>query len=126
MLTIPLKRGGAAMEIEVVDPQTGRRLAASTPGWRARVTELMVRFSKLAAAEIARRHAAALTLRCCCKQRRMPGRGPHCVDPIPNPHFPIKFGLPGRPLPTTRKPMHAPVVIDESAIAVHQPDIAAL
>jgi aspartyl/asparaginyl beta-hydroxylase (cupin superfamily) len=46
------------MEIEAVDPQTGRQLAALTPGWRAPVTELMVRFSKLAAAEIAIRKAA--------------------------------------------------------------------
>jgi hypothetical protein len=59
VLTIPLERGGAAMEIEAVDPQTGRQLAASTPAWRAPVTELMVRFSKLAAAEIAIRKAAA-------------------------------------------------------------------
>ena len=59
VLTIPLERGGAAMEIEAVDPQTGRQLAALTPGWRAPVTELMVRFSKLAAAESAVRKAAA-------------------------------------------------------------------
>ena len=59
VLTVPLERGGAAMEIEAVDPQTGRQLAASTPGWRAPVTELMARFSKLAAAEIAIRKAAA-------------------------------------------------------------------
>ena len=59
VLTIPLERGGAAMEIEAVDPQTGRQLAALTPGWRAPVTELMARFSKLAAAEIAIRKAAA-------------------------------------------------------------------
>ena len=58
VLTIPLERGGAAMEIEAVDPQTGRQLAALTPGWRAPVTELMVRFSKMAAAEVAIRKAA--------------------------------------------------------------------
>jgi Protein of unknown function (DUF3313) len=58
LLTIPLERGGAAMEMEAVDPQTGRQLAALTPGWRAPVTELMVRFSKLAAAEVAIRKAA--------------------------------------------------------------------
>ena len=58
VLTIPLERGGAAMEIEAVDPQTGRQLAALTPGWRAPVTELMVRFGKLAAAEVAIRKAA--------------------------------------------------------------------
>ena len=59
MLTIPLERGGAAMEIEAVDPQTGHPLAALTPGWRAPLTELMARFGKLAAAEIAIRKAAA-------------------------------------------------------------------
>jgi hypothetical protein len=59
VLTIPLERGGAAMEIEAVDPQTGRQLAALAAGWRAPVTELMVRFSKLAAAEVAIRKAAA-------------------------------------------------------------------
>jgi Protein of unknown function (DUF3313) len=59
VLTIPLERGGAAMEIEAVDPHTRRQLAALTPGWRAPVTELMVRFSKLAAAEVAIRKAAA-------------------------------------------------------------------
>ena len=59
VLTIPLERGGAAMEIEAVDPQSGLQLAAMTPGWRAPVTELMVRFSKLAAAEVAIRKAAA-------------------------------------------------------------------
>jgi hypothetical protein len=58
VLTIPLERGGAAMEIEAVDPQTGRQLAALTPGWRAPATELMARFSKLGAAEIAIRKAA--------------------------------------------------------------------
>jgi len=59
VLTIPLERGGAALEIEAIDPQTGRQLAALTPSWRAPVTELMVRFSKLAAAEVAIRKAAA-------------------------------------------------------------------
>ena len=59
VLTIPLERGGAAMEIEAVDPQTGHQLAALTPGWRAPLTELMARFNKLAAAEIAVRKAAA-------------------------------------------------------------------
>ena len=59
VLTIPLERRGAAMEIEAVDPQSGLQLAAMTPGWRAPVTELMVRFSKLAAAEVAIRKAAA-------------------------------------------------------------------
>jgi hypothetical protein len=54
-----LERCGAAVEIEAVDPQTGRQLAALTQGWRALLTELMVRFSKLGAAEVAVRQAAA-------------------------------------------------------------------
>jgi hypothetical protein len=59
VLTVPLERGGAAVEIEAVDPQTGRQLAALTQGWRAPLTALSVRFSKLAAAETALRQAAA-------------------------------------------------------------------
>jgi hypothetical protein len=59
VLTIPLDRGGAAVEIEAVDPQTGRQLAALTHSWRAPLAELMARFSKLAAAEIALHKAAA-------------------------------------------------------------------
>jgi hypothetical protein len=59
VLTIPLDRGGAAVEIEAVDPQTGLQLAALTHSWRAPLAELMARFSKLAAAEIAVRKAAA-------------------------------------------------------------------
>ncbi len=59
LLTIPLDRGGAAVEIEAVDPHSGHQLAALTQGWRAPLAELMARFSKLAAAEIAVRKAAA-------------------------------------------------------------------
>lgn len=57
--TIPLDRRGAAVEIEAVDPHTGRQIAALIQGWRAPLAELMARFSKLPAAEIAARKAAA-------------------------------------------------------------------
>lgn len=59
ILTFPLDRGGAAVEIEAVDPQTGRQLAALTQGYFAPLSELKARFSKLAPAEIAVRKAAA-------------------------------------------------------------------
>ena len=59
LLTVPLDRGGAAVEIEAVDPQTGRQLAALTQSYFAPLSELKARFSKLAPAEIAVRKAAA-------------------------------------------------------------------
>ncbi len=59
LLFAPLDRGGAAVEIEAVDPQTGRQLAALRLGHFAPLTELKARFSKLAPAEIAVRKAAA-------------------------------------------------------------------
>ena len=59
LLIVPLDRGGAAVEIEAVDPQTGRQLAALTQGYFAPMSELKARFSKLAPAEIAVRKAAA-------------------------------------------------------------------
>lgn len=59
LLLGPLDRGGAAVEIETVDPQTGRQLAAMTQGYFAPLSELKARFSKLAPAEIALRKAAA-------------------------------------------------------------------
>jgi hypothetical protein len=59
LLTVPLDRGGAAVEIEAVDPLTGRQLAALTQGYFAPLSELKARFSKLAPAEIAVRKAAA-------------------------------------------------------------------
>jgi len=55
----PLDRGGAAVEIEAVDAQTGRQLAAMTQGYFAPLSELKARFSKLVPAEIALRKAAA-------------------------------------------------------------------
>ena len=59
LLIVPLDRGGAAVEIEAVDPQTGRQIAALTQGYFAPMSELKARFSKLAPAEIAVRKAAA-------------------------------------------------------------------
>lgn len=59
LLVVPLDRGGAAVEIEAVDPQTGRQLAALTQGYFAPMSELKARFSRLAPAEIAVRKAAA-------------------------------------------------------------------
>ena len=59
LLFAPLDRGGAAVEVEAVDPQTGRQLAALRLGYFAPLTELKARFSKLAPAEIAVRKAAA-------------------------------------------------------------------
>jgi len=59
LLIVPLDRGGAAVEIEAVDPQTGRQLAALTQGYFAPMSELKARFSKLAPADIAVRKAAA-------------------------------------------------------------------
>lgn len=59
LLTVPLDRGGAAVEIEAVDLQTGRQLAALTQGYFAPVSELKARFKKMAPAGIAVRKAAA-------------------------------------------------------------------
>ena len=59
LLIGPLDRGGAAVEIEAVDPRTGRQLAALRLGYFTPLSELKARFSKLAPAEIAVRKAAA-------------------------------------------------------------------
>jgi hypothetical protein len=59
LLIGPLDRGGAAVEVEAVDPQTGRQLAAMTQGYFAPLSEFKARFTKLAPAEIALRKAAA-------------------------------------------------------------------
>jgi hypothetical protein len=59
LLIGPLDRGGAAVEIEAIDPQTGRQLAALRLGYFAPLSELKARFSKLAPAELAVRKAAA-------------------------------------------------------------------
>lgn len=59
LLIGPLDRGGAAVEIEAVDAQTGRQLAALRLGYFTPLSDLKARFSKLAPAEIAVRKAAA-------------------------------------------------------------------
>jgi hypothetical protein len=59
LLFVPLDRGGAAVEIEAVDLQTGRQLAALRLGYFAPLSELKARFSKLAPAEIAVSKAAS-------------------------------------------------------------------
>lgn len=59
LLIGPLDRGGAALEIEAVDPQTGRQMAALRLGYFTPLSMLKARFSKLAPAEIAVRKAAA-------------------------------------------------------------------
>jgi hypothetical protein len=59
LLTVPLDRGGAAVEIEAVDAQTGRQLAALTQGYFAPISELRARFEKMASADLAVRKAAA-------------------------------------------------------------------
>jgi len=59
LLIGPMDRGGAAVEIEAVDPQTGRQLAALRMGYFTPLSDLKARFSKLAPAEIAVRKAAA-------------------------------------------------------------------
>jgi hypothetical protein len=59
LLIGPLDRGGAAVEIEAVDPQTGRQLAALRLGYFTPLSDVKARFSKLAPAEIAVRKAAA-------------------------------------------------------------------
>lgn len=58
LLIGPVDRGGAAVEVEAVDPKTGRQLAALRLGYFAPLTDLKARFSKLAPAEIAVRKAA--------------------------------------------------------------------
>jgi hypothetical protein len=59
LLIGPLDRGGAAVEVEAIDPQTGLQLAALTQGYFAPLSDLKARFSKLAPAEIALHKAAA-------------------------------------------------------------------
>lgn len=58
LLIGPLDRGGSAVEIEALDLQTGRQLAALRQGYFAPIGEIKARFSRLAPAEIAIRKAA--------------------------------------------------------------------
>jgi hypothetical protein len=58
LVIVPLDHGGAAVEIEAVDLDTGNQLAALRLGYYAPLSDLKARFSKLAPAEIAVRKAA--------------------------------------------------------------------
>ena len=58
VLVVPLDRGGASVEVEAVDPDTGEQLAALTLGHFTPLTEFKAHFSRLAPAELALRKAA--------------------------------------------------------------------
>jgi Protein of unknown function (DUF3313) len=58
LLVVPIDRGGAAVEIEAVDPDSGKQFAALRLGYFAPITDLRARFHKLAPAEIALKKAA--------------------------------------------------------------------
>lgn len=59
VFVVPLDRGGASVDIEALDPDTGRQLAALTQGYVAPPSEFLAHFSKLAPAQVALRKAAA-------------------------------------------------------------------
>lgn len=59
LLIGPLDRGGAAFEIEAVDPASKHQLAALRLGYFAPLSEFRARFDRMAPAEIALRKAAA-------------------------------------------------------------------
>jgi hypothetical protein len=61
LLTVPLDRGGAAVEIEVLDAETRQPLASMAHAHFAPMSEFKAKFSKLAPAEFAL-HAAAVEL----------------------------------------------------------------
>lgn len=58
LLTVPLDRGGAAVEIEVLDAQTQEPLASLAHAYYAPLSEFKARFSRLAPAELALNKAA--------------------------------------------------------------------
>ena len=58
LLTVPLDRGGAAVEIEVLDAETRQPLASMAHAHFAPLSEFKARFSKLAPAELASNAAA--------------------------------------------------------------------
>ncbi len=58
LLVVPLDRGGAATEIEAIDAETGKQIAAIELGYFAPLSDFFARFSKLAPAQIALRKAA--------------------------------------------------------------------
>ncbi|MBC7941407.1 MAG: DUF3313 family protein [Chitinophagaceae bacterium] len=53
LLVGPLDRGGVAVEMEAIDPATGKQLAAMRLGYFAPLSDLSARFSRLAPAQIA-------------------------------------------------------------------------
>lgn len=59
LLVVPLDRGGASVEIEALDPNTGEQLAALTLSHFAPLSELKSHFYRLAPAQLALRKAAA-------------------------------------------------------------------
>ncbi|WP_237706386.1 MULTISPECIES: DUF3313 family protein [Methylibium] len=59
LLFAPLDRGGAAVEIEALAPDTGQQLAALSLGYFTPLSDMKVRFSRLAPAQLALRKAAA-------------------------------------------------------------------
>jgi hypothetical protein len=58
LLTVPLDRGGAAVEIEVLDADTRQPLASMAHAYYAPMSEFKARFSALAPAELALNAAA--------------------------------------------------------------------
>lgn len=58
LFIVPIDRGGAAVEIEAVDSESGKQFAALRLGYFAPFTDLKARFHKLAPAEIALKKAA--------------------------------------------------------------------
>ena len=58
LLTVPVDRGGAAVEIEVLDAETRQPLASMAHAHFAPLSEFKARFSKLAPAELALNAAA--------------------------------------------------------------------
>ena len=58
LLTVPLDRGGAAVEIEVLDADTRQPLASMAHAYFAPLSEFRARFSALAPAELALNAAA--------------------------------------------------------------------
>jgi len=59
LLVAPWDRGGAATEIEAVDAETGKQLAAIRMGYFAPLSDIKARFIKLEPAEIAIKKAVA-------------------------------------------------------------------
>lgn len=58
LLFAPLDRGGAVVEIEALDSDTGKQLAALRQGYFTPLSQMKVRFSKLAPAQLALSKAA--------------------------------------------------------------------